>query len=62
VGNVDRWVSTMLAGCDGHRTLEELVADLARGLKADPEKIATACIEVVRTMLENGFLTALPPK
>jgi methylase of polypeptide subunit release factors len=56
VGNVDRLVSTVLAGCDGRRTVGELVADLAAGLGMDAERIAPACIDLVRKLLETGFL------
>ena len=56
VGNVDRLGSTVLAGCDGKRTVGELVADLAAGLRMEPEKIAPACINLMRKLLETGFL------
>ena len=55
-GNVDRLVSTVLAGCDGRRTVGELVADLAAGLRMEPEKIAPPCIKLIRKLLETGFL------
>jgi len=57
VANVDRCVGTVLAGCDGGHTLRELVADLAAGLRMDPQRIAPACVGVIRKLLETGFLT-----
>jgi methylase of polypeptide subunit release factors len=56
VGNVDRLVSTVLAGCDGKRTVGELVADLAAGLRMEPEKVAPPCINLMRKLLKTGFL------
>jgi methylase of polypeptide subunit release factors len=55
-GNVDRLVSTILAGCDGRRTLAELVTDLAAGLHMKPDEIAPGCIAVIRKLIETGFL------
>ena len=57
VGNVDRLVSTLLAGCDGQHKLRDLVADLAAGLGTDAERIADACTGAIRTLLGAGFLT-----
>lgn len=59
-GNIDRLVSTILAGCDGRRTVAELVADLAAGLQMKAEEIAPGCIAVIRTLLEKGFLIPGP--
>jgi len=56
IGNVDRLVSTVLAGCDGRRTVGRLVKDLAAGLKLDVGQITPGCIAVMRKLLETGFL------
>jgi len=56
-GEVDRLVGTILAGCDGARTLGELVADLAAGVGRPAEEIAPACARVVRQLMATGFLT-----
>jgi hypothetical protein len=61
-GNVDRLMVTMLAGCNGERTLDELVRDLAGGLKMDPDKIIQPCIEVMRKLLQKGFLIVVDSK
>jgi methylase of polypeptide subunit release factors len=55
-GNVDRLVSTVLAGCDGMRTVGCLVNDLATGLGLNAEQIAPGCLAVIRKLLETGFL------
>ncbi|NQT40042.1 MAG: class I SAM-dependent methyltransferase [Planctomycetes bacterium] len=57
IGNVDRSVSTVLAGCDGRRPLRKLVSDLAGSLGADPQQVSEGCIKIIRTMLETGFLS-----
>ena len=54
-GNVDRLVGTVVAGCDGTRTLREMAAELAEGLGVDFEKAASPCIGVMRTLLRAGF-------
>ena len=56
-GNVDRLVGMVLAGCDGHHSLRELVNGLAAALKLDAGRVGPACTGVVRTLLGAGFLT-----
>ncbi len=56
-GEVDRLVCTVLAGCDGARTLAELVADLAASVGQPAGAIAPACVRVVRQLMATGFLT-----
>jgi len=57
VGNVDRLVCTLLAGCDGRRRLGELVADLARSLGVETERVAEGSVNAIRKLFEAGFLT-----
>ncbi len=59
-GNVDRLVSTILAGCDGQRTLGELVAGLASALGLDLHQVSPSCCRLGRTLLRWGFLTVVP--
>jgi predicted RNA methylase len=59
VGNVDRMVSTLLAGCDGRRTLGEIAEELAAGLGRLPAQVAPASCDVIRTLLRWGFLIAI---
>lgn len=56
-GNVDRLMATVIAGCTGERTMGEIVQDLAGALKMGPEQIVEPCIEVMRKLLQKGFLT-----
>jgi methylase of polypeptide subunit release factors len=60
-GYVDRLVSTVLAGCDSHHTLRTLIADVAHGLGVDFDTVAPACLEVVRKLLQMGFLSMVAP-
>lgn len=55
-GRVDRLVSVVLAGCDGHHPLRELVTDVAQGLSVDFEAVAPSCLAVVRKLMQTGFL------
>lgn len=59
IGNIDRLLGTVLAGCDGRRTLGELAADLAAGLQLKTEQVTPACIAAARKLLETGFLTCI---
>jgi SAM-dependent methyltransferase len=61
-GRVDRLVSTVLAGCDGHHSLRELVADVAHGLQMDFGVVAPACLTVMRKLMQTGFLSVLEPR
>ncbi len=56
-GYIDRLVSMILAGCDGRRTVAELVTDLAAGLQMKADDIIPGCTAVIRKLLETGFLT-----
>jgi pyrroloquinoline quinone (PQQ) biosynthesis protein C len=56
-GNVDMYVANLLAGCNGKRTLRELLEKVADRAKTDPEKIAPTCLTVVQNLMRSGFLT-----
>jgi len=56
-GKVDMHIANLLAGCDGRRTLHELIAVMAHRLQADPEKLKPACLTVVRKLMQAGFLS-----
>jgi methylase of polypeptide subunit release factors len=57
VGNVDRLVSMVLAGCDGKHPLGRLCAEIAAEVGAEPGPFAAGSCSVVRTLLRWGFLT-----
>ncbi|MEN6320447.1 MAG: methyltransferase [Syntrophaceae bacterium] len=56
IGDIDSLVGTMVAGCDGQRSVGELLNDLAAGLGLASEKIAPDCIRVIRKLFETGFI------
>jgi SAM-dependent methyltransferase len=57
-GPVDRFMSTLVAGFDGHSSLGELIHHLADGLKLDITAITPSCLSAVRTLMQSGFLIA----
>jgi methylase of polypeptide subunit release factors len=56
IGRLDVNVVSLLAGCDGSRTLRELLADMARRLHIDFSLLAPVGIEVMRSLMRSGFL------
>jgi hypothetical protein len=57
-GNIDMYVANLLAGCNGQRTLRELLEGVAIRAKTEPEKITPACLNVVKNLMRSGFLSA----
>jgi methylase of polypeptide subunit release factors len=55
-GAIDGRVANLLAGCDGRRTLRELIEELAAGLGVGVESIAGSCRELAEHLVERGFL------
>jgi predicted small secreted protein len=61
VGTIDGHGATLLAGCDGTRTVGEQIATLAGALKTTREAITPASLGIIRRLIEQGFLqTAVP--
>lgn len=56
-GHVDQLVGTLLAGCNGKRTLSQLAADISTGMNVAPDKVIPSCLQVARKLLETGFLS-----
>ena len=50
----------MLEACDGHRTIEELLATMAKGVGASADAIAPGVARLVQKLLRAGLLTASP--
>ena len=59
-GRVDPYFACVLAQFDGRRPLGELAADLAAMIQEDPAKMRPACLEMVRRLIERGFLLPAP--
>jgi len=57
-GNMDMYIANLLAGCDGRRTLRELIEAVADRMQTDPEKVGPACLAAFRKLMQAGFLTS----
>ncbi len=57
-GNMDMYIANLLAGCDGQRTLHELIEAVADRMQTDPEKVIPACLATVRKLMQAGFLSS----
>ncbi len=55
-GSIDAYLARMITRCDGERSLGDLIGDLAASLGKDPAELIPTCLEVVRRLLERGFL------
>jgi SAM-dependent methyltransferase len=55
-GNADRYVTDLLITCDGQRRVGELLNGLADSSGVDRQKITAPFCEVVRRLIERGFL------
>ncbi len=58
-GAVDPYLAHLAARCDGKRTIDELLAELAQATGEDLATLAPACLGIVRRLIAQGFL--LPP-
>lgn len=56
VGNVDADGAAVLARCDGHRTMAELLGELAESLGPEAQELAARWPATVRRLLQCGFL------
>ena len=58
-GNIDMYIANLLAGCDGQRTLRELIAVMASHMQTDPETVTPTCLASVRKLMRSGFLSSV---
>jgi methylase of polypeptide subunit release factors len=58
-GNMDMYIANLLAGCDGQRTLRELIAAVADRVQTDTETVIPACLATVRKLMQAGFLSSV---
>jgi len=57
-GNMDMYIANLLAGCDGRRTLRELIEAVADRMQTNPETVGPACLATVRKLMQAGFLSS----
>ena len=55
-GTVDAFTTQLLARCDGRRTLNEIVTEIASGGGPSRDQIAVASVAIVKRLLATGFL------
>ena len=53
---IHRNVAQMLAGCDGERTLQQLLEELFDLWNVDPDRTLTVVLPVVQSLMERGVL------
>ncbi len=56
-GNMDMYIANLLAGCDGRRTLRELIEAVADRMQTNQKKVGPACLAAVRKLMQAGFLS-----
>lgn len=56
IANVNQHVATLVSRCTGERTVRDLIAQLAKESGIAPERLVAACLQLVRGMVERGFL------
>jgi hypothetical protein len=54
-------VANFLVSCDGSRTLGSVIEQVAAQSGAPLDKVQAECMNMVRTLMERGFMTANPP-
>ncbi len=58
-GNMDMYIANLLAGCDGRRTLRELIEAVADRMQTNQETAGPACLAAVRKLMQAGFLSSV---
>lgn len=56
IANVDQYVSQLVAGCTGERTVRELIDEIATQTGITPDRLRPACLQLIRGLIERGFL------
>jgi hypothetical protein len=56
---MDMYVANLLAGCDGRRTLRELIEAVASRMQTDLKTVTPACLATVRKLMQAGFLSSV---
>lgn len=53
---VDAFTTRLLAGCDGRRTLDEIVSEIAPDAGPARDQLAVAAVAMIKRLLATGFL------
>ncbi|MCK9296112.1 MAG: class I SAM-dependent methyltransferase [Desulfobulbaceae bacterium] len=55
-GNSDTFMANLMIHCDGRKTLQELLPDMAAALQAEPAQLAPLVCRLIRKLVGQGFL------
>jgi len=55
--DVDMHIARLLAACDGRHSLRELITNVAENLNSDPDTVIPGCLNVIRKLMQSGFLS-----
>ncbi len=55
-GNSDPVIANLIIKCDGKKPLKELIPEMAASLGADPGQITPTLCQLIRKLIEQGFL------
>ncbi|MCD4721971.1 MAG: methyltransferase [Desulfobacula sp.] len=55
-GNSDPLIANLLIKCDGQKPVKDLISDMIASLEADPEQITPTLCQLIRKLIEQGFL------
>jgi methylase of polypeptide subunit release factors len=58
---IDDRVGRLIAGCDGVRTLGQLLQQMAHDMNVNPERASSVLFPVIRSLIERGVLLAEDP-
>lgn len=56
--DVQPLVADFLATCDGSRSAQQAIRELAQKTNAGLERVTTECLSMIRKLIERGFMTA----
>lgn len=60
IANIDQFVSKLVAQSTGERPLRELIGELANQSGIPAKRLIPACLQLVRGLIERGFLMPEP--
>lgn len=55
-GQIDPLIAQLLAGCNGHRPLRDLVNELTQQVDEPQDKVVATCLTIVKKLMRSGLL------
>lgn len=62
IANIDQFVSKLVARSTGERNVGELIDELAEQTGLSAARLRPACLQLIRGLIERGFLLSKPPE